>query len=86
MKISRHFALLLLLLIADLFLITSYVHEIFDPEQYLGLYVISRVGILVFGIYVMRVTKNWLYLMLTFGYLLFSFVGVSLLHISFQSV
>lgn len=85
MKISKLFYLLLAVLVVDFFFITSNMHAIFDPKKFLFLFIITRIAIIIFGVYVTRKTSNWVYTMLTFGYLFFSFAGVSILHLSYAS-
>lgn len=80
-------ALLILvgLIMLDMFLTISNVHAIFNAKQHLPLFIISRVGLLAAGIYFMRAQKNWLFLMGTVGYLIFSFAALSILHFSYMS-
>lgn len=85
MRINGNAILLLVVLLADFTWLALYSNEMFSIEGKLGLFVSTRIGILALGIYLLRKTKNWLYIIGTMAYLLFSFIGVSLLYISFNS-
>ncbi|TNE30534.1 MAG: hypothetical protein EP346_03505 [Bacteroidetes bacterium] len=85
MKNSVALIVLVALIMLDMFLTISNVHAVFDAKQHLPLFIISRVGILAVGIYIMRAQKNWLFLMATVGYLIFSFAALSILHFSYMS-
>lgn len=86
MKTSTAIITLLLIFGLDSFFIISYMHEIFDPKDLLPLFVMTRIGILAVGIYMGRLQKNWLYMISTVGYLIFSFAAVSVLHISYVAM
>lgn len=83
MKNTTAIVLLLLILGIDIYLTVSNLHAIFDKTQYLPTYILSRLGILAISIYITRLRSNWLYVIGTSAYLLFSFLALSVLHFSY---
>lgn len=76
----------ILLIIADIFWLSTYSDYLFDPRQsYLFLFITTRIAILMIAFVMHKKSGNWFYTILTVAYLLFSFAIASLFYITANS-
>lgn len=86
MKKYQHLILFISLLIIDVAWLSYYSNELFDKTSpLLFLFITTRIGLLIIARVLRKLSGNWLYLVFTAAYLLFSFAVASLYYVSSNS-